>query len=247
MTPIAVNDCFGWLHTPVDGRRRDVAVLVCPGLLGDELVAYCGLRVLADELARAGYWALQLEYPGTGDSCDQPVERSATHWTAWLESIGTIANWLKSVSGARRLLLCGMRAGAMLATVAASRREDVDGLLLFEPTVSGRSYIRELTLDAELHGGRVLPAGGGIEVGEFNFSAETIARIAETDLRRTVTRSIRKVAVFSRAETRLVDECLESWRQAGVEDDHVDVVGGLGTCGLALQFVAETGSATGAT
>lgn len=217
MTPIAVNDCFGWLHTPVDGRRRDVAVLVCPGLLGDELVAYCGLRVLADELARAGYWALRLEYPGTGDSCDQSVERSASHWTAWLESIGATADWLKSVSGARRLLLCGMRAGAMLATVAASRREDVDGLLLFEPTVSGRSYIRELTLDAELHGGRVLPAGGGIEVGEFNFSAETIARIGETDLRRTVTRSIRKVAVFSCAETRLVDECLESWRQAGVE------------------------------
>lgn len=217
MTPIAVNDCFGWLHTPLDARRNDVAVLVCPGLLGDELVAYCALRVLADELARAGYWTVRLEYPGTGDSCDQPVERSDSHWTAWQESIGTTADWLKSVSGARKLVLCGMRAGAMLATLAASRRDDVAGLLLFEPTVSGRSYVRELMLDAELHGGRVLPSGGGIEVGEFEFSGTTIARIAGTDLRKTTLTAGQKVAVFARAEARLVDECLESWRHAGVE------------------------------
>jgi len=217
MTPIAVNDCFGWLHTPADERRRDVAVLVCPGLLGDELVAYCALRVLADELAQAGYWTVRLEYPGTGDSCDWPVERSGCHWTAWQESIDAAADWLKSVSGARKLVLCGLRAGAMLATVTASRRDDVEGLLLFEPAVSGRSYVRELTLDAELHGGRVLPSGGGIEVGEFNLGAATIARIAETDLRRTVTGSTRKIAVYARAQSRPIDECLDSWRHAGVE------------------------------
>lgn len=217
MTPIAVNDCFGWLHTPVDARRNDVAVLICPGLLGDELVAYCALRVLADELAGAGYWTVRLQYPGTGDSCDRAIERPDGHWAAWQESIGTTADWLKSVSGARKLLICGMRAGAMLATLSASHRNDIDGLLLFEPTVSGRSYARELMLDAELHGGRVLPSGGGIEVGEFNFSATTIAQITGTDLRRTTMGATRKVAVFSRAGTRPVDECLESWRQAGVE------------------------------
>ncbi len=217
MTPIAVSDCFGWIHTPVKAYRSDLAVLICPGLLGDELVAYCALRTLADQLARAGYWTVRLEYPGTGDSCDQPVERSESHWTAWQESIETTADWLKSVSGARSLMLCGMRAGAMLATLAASRREDVEGLLLFEPTVSGRSYVRELTLDAELHGGRVLPSGDGIEVGEFNFNATTIAQIAGTDLRKTMAGSTRKVAVFARTESKLVDECLESWRHAGVE------------------------------
>jgi alpha-beta hydrolase superfamily lysophospholipase len=80
MRPVAVNDCFGWLHTPVDERASDVAVLICPGLLGDELVPYCGLRVLADRLARAGYWTARLEYPGTGDSCDYAVERAGNHW-----------------------------------------------------------------------------------------------------------------------------------------------------------------------
>lgn len=217
MTPIAVNDCFGWLHTPVDARRSNVAVLVCPGLLGDELVAYCALRVLADELARTGYWTVRLEYPGTGDSCDQALARSDGHWPAWQDSIDTTADWLKSVSGAGKLVICSMRAGALLTTLVASRRDDIVGLLLFEPTVSGRSYVRELTLDAELHGGRVLPSGGGIEVGEFRFGGNTLAEIASTDLRKTCPRAGQKVAVFTRAETRLVDECLDRWRHAGLE------------------------------
>lgn len=202
---------------PFEARRNDSAVLICPGLLGDELVAYCALRVLADELARSGYWTLRLEYPGTGDSCDLAVERSDGHWTAWQESVEAAADWLKSISGSRGVLVCGMRAGAMLAALAASRRDDIAGLLLFEPTVSGRSYVRELTLDAELHGGRVLPAGGGIEVGEFTFSDSTIAQIAGTDLRKTTLKAARKVAVFARAESRLLDECLDSWRHAGIE------------------------------
>lgn len=217
MTPIAVSDCFGWLHMPFRARRNDLAVLICPGLLGDELVAYCALRVLADELARTGYWTVRLEYPGTGDSCDHAVQRSDGHWTAWQDSVEAIAEWLKTISGSRRVLICGMRAGAMLATLAASRRDDIAGLLLFEPTVSGRSYVRELTLDAELHGGRVLPSGGGIEVGEFCFGSNTIAQIAGTDLRKTTLKAGQRVAVFARAETRLVDECLDTWRHTGVE------------------------------
>lgn len=217
MRPIAVNDCFGWLHRPVDASVSDVAILICPGLLGDELVAYCGLRVLADKLALAGYWTARLEYPGTGDSCDHAVERADDHWAAWQESIDATADWLKSASGARRLLICGMRAGAMLATLAASRRDDVAGLLLFEPTVSGRSYVRELTLDAELHGGHVLPSGGGIEVGEFFFNAATISQIAAVDLRAIAPKAGLKVAMFARSETKMLEDCLASWRQAGGE------------------------------
>lgn len=216
MRPIAVNDCFGWLHTPADACVNDVAVLICPGLLGDELVAYCALRALADRLARAGYWTVRLEYPGTGDSCDHAVEQADGHWTAWQASIETTADWLKSVSGARKLLICGMRAGAMLATLTAARRDDVAGLLLFEPTISGRAYVRELTLDAELHGGHVLPSGDGIEVGEFRFNAATISQIAATDLREITPKAGQKVAMFTRSETKRMDECLAAWRRAGV-------------------------------
>lgn len=216
MKPIAVDDCFGWLHAPVDARGSDVAVLICPGLLGDELVAYCGLRVLADRLARAGYCTLRLEYPGTGDSCDHAVEEAGDHWTAWQASIGQAADWLKTASGARSVMLCGMRASAMLAMLTAARRTDVAGFLFFEPKVSGRAYVRELTLDAELHGGRVLPSGE-IEVGEFRFNAAAVSAIAASDLREAMPKAGQKLAVFTRAETRRLESCLSAWRQAGAE------------------------------
>ncbi len=216
MTPIAVNDCFGWLHTPVDARATDVAILICPGLLGDELVAYCGLRVLADRLARAGYWTLRLEYPGTGNSCDYAVERAGNHWTAWQLSIEQAADRLKAASGARKVMLCGVRAGAMLATLAASRRTDVAGFFFFEPTLSGRSYVRELTLDAELHGGRALP-GGEIEVGEFRFNPATVSAIAASDLREVTPKAGQQVAVFARAGTKRLESTLSAWRQAGAQ------------------------------
>ncbi len=174
------------------------------------------LRVLADRLARAGYWTARLEYPGTGDSCDYAVERAGNHWTPGARSVEQAIDWLKEVSGARSVMLCGMRAGAMLATAAASSRPDVAGYLFFEPTVSGRSYVRELTLDAELHGGRVLTSGD-IEVGEFRFGPATVSAIAATDLREAVPRAGQKVAVFARAESRRLDAFLAAWRQAGAE------------------------------
>ncbi len=118
---------------------------------------------------------------------------------------------------ARKLLICGMRAGAMLATLAASRRDDVAGLLLFEPTISGRAYVRELTLDAELHGGHVLPSGDGIEVGEFRFNAATISQIAATDLRAISPKAGQKVAMFARFGNQADGRMPEAaWRRAGV-------------------------------
>ena len=69
--PVAFDGCFGWLHTPPDGLARDTAVLLCPGILKDAMLAHCSWRLLADRLAEAGYTTLRFDYPGTGDSCDE--------------------------------------------------------------------------------------------------------------------------------------------------------------------------------
>ena len=42
------------------------------------------------------------------------------------------------------------RAGGTLATLAAAERDDVPALVLFEPITSGRNYVRQLLLEAEL-------------------------------------------------------------------------------------------------
>ena len=104
MTPVAFNDCFGWLHGPAGGAPAgDVGVVICQGLMRDGLLAHCSLRMLGDELAAAGYWTLRFDYPGTGDSLDGAVAEAGGHWNAFLKSIDQAADWLRATSGVKRL------------------------------------------------------------------------------------------------------------------------------------------------
>jgi len=50
---------------------------------------------------------------------------------------------MERVTGAQRVCLIGVRLGALLAGLVASRRK-VDALIAVAPVTSGRRYIREL-------------------------------------------------------------------------------------------------------
>jgi alpha-beta hydrolase superfamily lysophospholipase len=216
MTPVTFDGCFGWLHTPQGRRGSDVAVLICTGLLQDAILAYGSLRVLADELAAAGYATLRFDYPGTGDSSDEAADHDG-HWTAWQHSVDAAANWLRATSGANRLVLCGLRLGTMLATLAASRRDDVAGLLLFEPVVSGRNYVRQLLLEAEMLSGKRPEKNEDLYLREFRFLPATLEQIGAVDLRKVALGTGIHVSICAQAESRTVDDGAEAWRQGGAQ------------------------------
>lgn len=180
------------------------------------LLAYCSLRVLGEDLAAAGYLTLRFDYPATGNSLDADLNQGGAHWTAWQKSIETAIDWLKGVSGAERVLLCGVQTGGTLATLVAERRRDVAGLLLFEPAIVGRTYVRQLILEADLQRGDPRPRDRGLEIREMNFTAATVAQMTEFDLRNAVLPAGLPAAVFARPELRLVDECVQAWADRGV-------------------------------
>ena len=225
MIPVTFNDCFGWLHAPVPGAREaaagDVGVVVCQGLMRDGLLAHCSFRLLGDELAAAGYPMLRFDYPGTGDSLDDAVAAAGGHWQAWLTSVDRAADWLKATTGVTRLVFCGLRAGATLATLAASTRSDAAGLLLFEPVVSGRTYVREMILEADLQSGKTSARGEDLDIREFLFSAATLDAIAAVDLRKAALPAGLKAALFVRPEARQIDECVTAWKTAGVDAERL--------------------------
>src|SRR5271154_6978 len=125
--PVFFDGCFGWLHLAPHGPAASVAVLLCPGLTTDGVTGHRSLRLLGDALAADGYPTLRFDYPGTGDSCDFCA---ADPWTTWQQSIQIAADWLRQHSGAQRIVLCGLRFGAMLAASVAEVRNDVAGLIL---------------------------------------------------------------------------------------------------------------------
>jgi len=217
MTPVSFDECFGWLHVPANNAGSTKAVVICQGLMRDALLAYSSFRVLGDDLAAAGYWVLRYDYPGTGDSLDAEVERAGGHWNAWQRSVDRACDWLRSASGADEVILCGLAAGAMLAVDCAARRNDVAGLLVFEPVVSGRTYVRQIILEADMQNGQSSVRGEDLVIREFHFSAATLDQIAAIDLRKTALKAGTKVGLFTRPETRQIDECAEAWRSGGAD------------------------------
>lgn len=225
MTPISFGGCFGWLHAPQNRVPNDVAVLICTPLGYDALPSYSSLRLFADELTAAGYPTLRFDYPGTGDSCDEELERVIGHCAAWLESVHRAADWMRATTGAHRIVLCSLRGSALLATLVAASREDVAGLVLLAPVLRGRSFMRQLFVEAAIQNGGEMPPGDGLVFREFRFTPATIAQIENIDLRAVKLRAGQKVVLVPQQESRLVTECMQAWTEAGAEVCRLDWAG----------------------
>lgn len=151
---------FGILHPPEGRGSRREAVVVC-GPFGPEYVrTHRALRGLAQRLARQGFAVLRFDYYGTGDSGGAGEQGTVQHW---LEDIGHALEEAREASGGGLLSIAGLRFGAALAALAATSREDIDKMILWDPVVIGSDYLTEL---AEIHADHVAsgPFPGDYEV-----------------------------------------------------------------------------------
>lgn len=220
MKPVIFNGCFGWLHQCVDVTTGNVAVLLCSGLNHDALNSHHALRLLADELSAFGYPTMRFDYPQTGDSCD--IQNFNFHsnidlWAVWLNSIDQAVNILRRRTGATRIILCGLRIGATLATLAASRRSDICGLILLAPVLKGQSYLRQLWIEAQLHDHDIPPLENGICFQEICFNQNTVRAIAGANLRHAILPHALKIAVFAQSDGPLLQACRSAWAAQGAE------------------------------
>lgn len=113
--------CYPWGHEYVNALR--------------------GCRQLATRLARSGFDVLRFDFAGCGDSAGAGEDVDLGHWLA---DIAAAIDELKARAQISTVSLVGVRLGASLAALAAARRTDVAGLVLWEPVVSGAAYLAEL-------------------------------------------------------------------------------------------------------
>lgn len=135
----AERPLYGWVSMPAGGLARGGAVL-CPPMGEEGRSAHRTFRRLAETLAEQGIVALRFDYDGTGDSAglqDDPDR---------------VASWLGSVEAARQFLLdlgapdvsaVGMRLGATIAGCQAAASTPFRSLVLWDPCLSGRTFLRE--------------------------------------------------------------------------------------------------------
>lgn len=179
--PVTFGGCFGWFHA-ADG---DVGVVLCSGIGLDGRVAHRFYFELANRLAASGYPTLRFDYLGTGDSLE-PADQNQVD--AWCRDVHEAVASLRSIAGISRIVLCGMRLGAMLAAIASESCGGVEGLILLAPVISGESYARELTFMSRLHGD--LPRekeAGWLETDDVRLPDEAIKTLETLDLRKLQT------------------------------------------------------------
>jgi pimeloyl-ACP methyl ester carboxylesterase len=139
---------FVTLHVPPAGRRSSVGVLLCPPFGWSELCTHRVRRTWANELADAGYPALRLDLPGTGDSAGSLA--SSRRLEAWISAVGVASTWLRDELECSRVCGLGIGLGGMLAWLAAAEGARLDDLILWGVPARGKQIVRELKVAAKV-------------------------------------------------------------------------------------------------
>jgi pimeloyl-ACP methyl ester carboxylesterase len=176
MTPLSFGlggrRLYGAYHPAASGGRG--VVLVPP--VGQEGVrSHRALRIWADALAVAGWHVLRFDPYGTGDSLGDSQDVTLG---GMADDALTAATELTALSGARQLVLGGLRLGATAALLAARNNPVVRGLMLWEPVLFGGAWLREVDL----------PAGGAnsLESQGFEYGATFRQEVSLLDPARVI-------------------------------------------------------------
>ena len=178
MIAVSFHGHAGWLHD-ADG---DVAVVLCGAQGYEELCTQRGWYELAQSLAERGFPTLRFDYAGCGDSLGSDTDHARL--PAWQDSIAQAVAFVRETLGVTKVVLVGLRLGALLAMQHALGDPAIAGVALLGAPVSGRGWAREMQMLAKVVG--VPPEDAapwpklpdGFELGGFRYLDETLTSLA---------------------------------------------------------------------
>ena len=209
------------------GGGSGTGVVVLPPLGYEHLTSHRALRALAEGLAERGCHALRVDFDGTGDSAGDQLDGGRL--AAWLATAGHAVAELRTL-GIAQVGLVGLRFGATVALAEAARL-GVDFVVAWAPVVSGRRYVREISLLA-------IPAPepvGAVALGGHVFTPETMSDIAGIDLAALPARPAAEVLLVDRDERPASAGLISRLGELGSSLDHRLV----GDLAVALDRPAE--------
>ncbi len=172
---------FGVYAPPSGSVARQAAVLLCAPIGAEYMRTHYAVRLVSTQLARAGFHTLRFDYHGTGDSSGNV---GAGQFDLWADDIALAAQELIEKSGVKDLTVVGLRMGAALAVEAlASQDIDAQGLVLWDPVVSGGEYLAAMEkLHSEVAAERKAPLRKTDELFGFRFPQDLRAELQRLEL-----------------------------------------------------------------
>jgi exosortase A-associated hydrolase 2 len=186
----------------------------------------------ARRLAAEGFWVLQIDLLGCGDSSGDFAD---ARWNLWIRDVSAAVDWLKERVHA--VSLWGLRLGALLAAdIARNPPVRMDHLLLWQPVLTGGQFMTQflrLRLASEMLADGAarsaidelrarLARGDSLEIAGYQLHPELAAAIEQLNLA-ALAPALKHIdwlevgddsAAPLRPASRRV---LEAWRAGGVE------------------------------
>lgn len=155
------------------------------------------MRRLGIELAKRGFVAVRVDYPGTGDSSGSLDDLDVQH--AWVNAIAEAAALLRSF-GLTNVSAVGMRLGATIVASANAKGVALSSLVLWDPCETGRSFLREVgALESLRRTDFEAPSDGSVVTSEWTFAPASVDQIRGLDLLQAATDlSVERLLVITR-------------------------------------------------
>ena len=185
------------LFMPAATPARQTAVLFLSPWGFEEMCVRKFWRILAEDFAKAGIASLRFDYAGTGDALD--VADPGEGLALWEGTALSAAAMLRSLSGCERLILVSQGLGSVVALDIAEQLSAIDGIALLAPTISGRAYLRELTVWSKM-----IDEGMGLTETQRRTEGVTIASLQMPDV---IAATVKKLNLMTRAQVGAPD-CL---------------------------------------
>lgn len=224
-----------------DSAAVERAVLFLPPFAEEMNKSRRMFTLAAQALARKGIASLIIDLHGTGDSAG---EFSEARWDTWHADIAIACAWLRE-RGCRRIVLAGLRMGALLALDVAPRTADVERIVLWQPVVAGDAMITQflrtdvvaqMLAQADARSStdalrKQLQAGETIEVAGYALAPDLVAAIESLKLESLPPDStlpihwIEVVSDTSRGGTPAGLRVRQAWQARGLPVTHRVVMG----------------------
>jgi len=156
-------------------------VLIVSPLFEEKRIAHRALITCARALAQAGVAVFMPDLTGTGNSAGRLVQATLD---GWLEDLREAVAVLTARTDAP-LRIIGCRAGALLAARLVDDDLFADRLLLWQPVVSGKSYLGQLRTRRKIQDqmtGDAPPEVGACEIEGEELSPELYAQLEAVQL-----------------------------------------------------------------
>ena len=203
---------YCWHHLATGSQQQNLTLVICAPMGYEYTHSHRSLKFLADTAAQSGFPVFRFDFHGSGDS---PGDELANNKIAlWLTEIQAVVKQAKRSYPDNKVCLLGLRFGATLAYMATAS-SPVDELVVWEPVVKGRRYIRELVAVSKLSATASDENQPYIESAGFLMSADTAKAIQHIDLLQQLPSVTGKVYCLYRDDVAGDSALLESLHDAG--------------------------------